>query len=127
MNTEDVPFEVAEFISANISSLGQLELVLLLHSKPSPDWTAERAAAELRSNASVVERHFETLCAKGVLDRDPGPPTVHRISSSEHMEKRVASLSKIYSTHRTRVIDLIYSERLDKIRVFADAFKIRKG
>ena len=65
---------------------------------------------------------------------DAGKPTFEiaentawdHVEWSNELDELVGSLEKVYEERRVSVITLIYSKPVDKVRTFADAFRLRK-
>ena len=47
-----IPDDVAAFLNRNVRSVELLEILLLLHSDPKRDWTADQVCAQQYSNAA---------------------------------------------------------------------------
>ena len=114
----------------------QLELLLLLAARADRASAPADLAAELRIDAGWVEGQLLDMAAKGLLespdsaDRSAPPPTTtpqfrYRPRTPE-LARTVADLAQAYADRRVTVIGLIFSKPVDKLRSFADAFRLRK-
>lgn len=127
MADEAIPDDVKAFIAAHIESVLQLELLLLLHGQAPRPWTAAQLAQELRIDASWASGQLAGLTAAGVLGATPATPPAYRYEPrSPELDRAVAGLAREYDARRVTVIGLIFSKPVDKIRSFADAFRLRK-
>jgi hypothetical protein len=118
---------VRSFIADHIESVVQLEILLLLFNAPQKDWRAEDIGRELRIDPSWAAAQLADLCSRGLLACDHGPNPFYRYGpSSPELQQAIADLNRAYTDMRVTVISLIFSKPADKIRIFADAFKIRK-
>mgnify|MGYP001559559089 CR=1 FL=1 len=116
-----------EFILSVIDSLGQLEVLLLLRAHPDRTWNAKEVSDELRTNPAAATGHLESLFHHGLLFYSDQPAPLYRYQpQSGAMTKAVDVVAQAYRDDRLRVISLIYSKPIDRLRIFADAFKIRK-
>ena len=71
----------------HVRSIEQLELLLLLHAQPERWWSAEAAAAELRTARAPTAARLEEMAARNLLDvrtaerllfrYHPASPAVH--------------------------------------------------
>ncbi len=121
---ESFPEEVRTLVATHIQSVEQLEVLLLLHAQQGRAWTAAEVAAELRIDAMSAASRLEDLSARGFLDHAGGTYTFHSIDSA--MSRAVTALAEAYRDRRVSLINLIFSKPVDKVRLFADAFKLRK-
>jgi hypothetical protein len=123
----DLPDDIQNFIAINISSVAQLELLLLLRAEADREWSADDVSQALRAAASGMAGQLEDLEAKGLLYVTHSPESRFRYRPRDaEQDAVVARLADLYRERRVAVISLIYSERIDKARSFADAFRIRK-
>jgi hypothetical protein len=115
------------FISDNIASVAQLELVLLLHGSAGQRFTAAEAARALALSPEMTERLLELLCRQGIAAATADAPSRYRYApKSAELDGRIAELSELYRQRRVTVIQLIYSEPIDKLKSFADAFRFQQ-
>ena len=105
----------------------QLEILLLLHQHPGRAWTAETVARELRISALSAGDRLEDLTRAAILSRVEGGTAEYGYApASPKLEEAVSGLATAYAERRVTVINLIFSKPVDKIRTFADAFRLRK-
>jgi hypothetical protein len=127
LRASDLPEEVRRFIADHIDSVEQLEILLLLYQHPERTWDAESVARELRVAAGSAGERLEDMAHAGLLARKDGNPAEYRFApESAELGDAVRGLSTAYSERRVTVINLIFSKPVDKIRTFADAFRIRR-
>jgi hypothetical protein len=128
-----IPDEVKAFLAAHIESVLQLEILLLLHGRAPRQWTAAELAQELRIDAVWASNQLAGLADAGVLGvsaaaaapEATGPAYRYEPRTAE-MDRAVAGLAREYEARRVTIIGLIFSKPIDKLRSFADAFRIRK-
>jgi hypothetical protein len=124
-----IPDEVKAFIAAHIESVLQLEVLLLLHAQAPRPWTAAELAQELRIDAAWVAGQLASLADAGVLAATAAggnAPQYRYEPRAAELDRAVAGLAREYAARRVTVIGLIFSKPVDKIRSFADAFRLRK-
>jgi predicted ArsR family transcriptional regulator len=125
---DGIPREVEQLIAEHISSIEQLEILLLLFRESSRRWTAEDVAKELRIHAASAATRLAALTAHGFLRAEAAPAPVYLYQPvSSALDEAVGGLAAAYAERRVTVIGLIFSKPLDNIRVFADAFRLKKG
>jgi hypothetical protein len=127
MDEEGLPEAVLLFIRAHINSVEQLETLLLLRSTRDREWTALQLSQELRTAADSASERLVDLESRGLLSKPrPSPPTYRYAPRTPALERTVNALAGAYAERRYTVINLIFSKPVDKIRVFADAFRLRR-
>ncbi|HEX2570686.1 MAG TPA: hypothetical protein VH877_14110 [Polyangia bacterium] len=121
-----IPEEVLSFLSAYIDSAFRLDILLLLMSRGERWLTAEDVARELRLFPEPVARELQALSEHGLIERSTEPaPTFRYRPSNMELDRVARLLERTYTERRTTVVTLIYSRPNDKLRGFADAFKLR--
>jgi hypothetical protein len=119
-----VPAEVRRFIAAEIESVGQLEVLLLLRGAVDKNWTADEVARALVMQTPSVESWLEKMAARGLLaaadDRYRfAPPTAE-------VERTIDGLAESYARYRVAVIGVIFSKPSEGATRFSEAFRIRR-
>jgi hypothetical protein len=122
---QDFPADIKQFIGDNISSIAQLELLLLLRSDPDRAWTAAEAGAALYSPAEVTALQLADLHARWLVAPAEANRYIYHPQSDE-LNEFVSRLAELYRTRRVAVVTAVYSKPVDTIRTFADAFRFRK-
>jgi hypothetical protein len=127
-NNSEVPKEIADFVRQNFSSVSSLEVFLLVRSLLPAGITAEDLGLEMRSNSSHAANLLEELVKKGLLtsENQQGIKKYFCRTNGKDLSDLCDRLSAVYNQKRFRIINLIYESSLDKLKTFADAFKIRK-
>jgi predicted ArsR family transcriptional regulator len=122
-----IPPRVQRFISTHIDSIEKLEVLLLLRTRAEREWTAHDVSQELRITESSATARLEDLFARKLLVSAAGSPARYRYGpASPDEDKDIIALQETYSTRRVSVISFIFSKPLDKVRGFADAFRLKR-
>jgi hypothetical protein len=121
---DPIPPKIKRFIDANISSVEQLELLLLLRRTKTRAWTAESASLELRTSPQSIATRISELAAQSLV-RIEGAEFQYSASSSA--DGTIGELERVYATYRTRVITMIFDKPPRQIRDLADAFRLRRN
>jgi DNA-binding MarR family transcriptional regulator len=118
--------EVERFVRTSIGSVGQLEILLLLHSLRGERRTARQINEELRSSRSSVENRLSDLEKRGLIASEgSGEGRTYRYSPrAADLAACIDRLSMLYDKYRGRIIDLIFSSG-DQMRSFSDAFRFK--
>lgn len=127
MADQQLPSQARQFIRDRITSVAQLELLLLLRTNPARAWTANELSSELRVQPTWARTELDHMCSQGLLSKtdDPEPHFCYRPATAE-LEDSVTAVAQAYLVHRVSVVEMIYSRSTDTIRAFADAFKLRR-
>jgi DNA-binding IclR family transcriptional regulator len=118
-----IPEAVRKLIADHIDSVEQLEVLILLRSQRGRSWTVEEINDEIKSSTSSVEARLTALAARGLVERQ-GP--TFRYQAAPEMDVTVTELAQAYAERRFTVIELIFAKPADKLRAFADAFKVNR-
>ena len=126
MSNDGIPGEVQEFLRENISSVDQLELLLMFEQHPATWFTAEAIAKALYLAPESASSRLEAFHSKGILRMDASSPPAYALNASGEWARTVGAVSRCYKERRVSVINYIYSNPIDTIQSFADAFLIKK-
>ena len=131
MAEDGITSRVKQFISDHVESVMQLEVLLLLAGQPGKVWTAAELAQQLRIDVAWVDAQLRAIVAGGLASvEDAGPggggPVFRYAPRTAELRATVDELAHAYADRRVTVIGLIFSKPVDKIRSFADAFRLRK-
>jgi predicted ArsR family transcriptional regulator len=121
-----IPPRVQRFISTHIDSIEKLEVLLLMRARAEREWTARDVSQELRITESSAVARLEDLTARRLLVSRGNPPAYRFSPASSEDAQAVSELQDTYSTRRVSVISFIFSKPLDKVRGFADAFRLKR-
>lgn len=116
------------FVRGLISSVEQVEVLLLLHRTAPRRWGAVAASRELRLDPVSVARRLAEFHDSGVLQVEAGEEALQYwyVASAIAPDRTMSELATAYQTRRTSLINLIFSKPADDARAFADAFRLRK-
>lgn len=125
-----LPDDVRRFLEDNITSVAQLEVLLLLREDRQREWSVDEVSRALYAGTSGMADQLNDLVAKDlaylVQVPDAGARFRYRPEGEGALDILVAQLADYYKQRRVSVISLIYADPLKKARSFADAFRIRK-
>ena len=127
MNDSGIPPDVRQLIADHIDSVLQLEILLLLQGQPQKEFSVQEVVTELRVDVSFVSEQLANLCARGMLVCTNEASKTYRYGPrSAEMQQAIDGLRTAYADRRVSVISLIFAKPVDKLRTFADAFRLRK-
>ncbi|MBC7818924.1 MAG: hypothetical protein IAG10_18710 [Planctomycetaceae bacterium] len=128
MAEADISPAVRDFIVEHIDSILQLEVLLLMYADRVHARTAADINREFRIDTQWLDRQLTRMCAAGILNCT----TTSDVFSYQYqptnaeMHDAIAGLVETYATRRVSVVSLIYSKPVDRLKHFADAFRLRK-
>lgn len=110
------------FVNKYITSVEQIEVLLLLLANPQRVWSVEEISAILRSSVPSIQTRLTSLVKARLA---VGAAEVgYRYAATGRLHALVEELSDQYGARRFSVIELVFS-RPDPARSFADAFRLR--
>ncbi len=116
--------DIEAFLVSRIESVERLEALLLLSENGSSPLTATKVGESIGIEEEAAERALHSLQEDGLLEFDG---TAFRYAPADRDVSRIVEdLGREYRNRRTEVINAIYSGNLDRLRRFADAFRLRK-
>jgi hypothetical protein len=122
-----LPEHVQAFIAEHITSVAQLELLLLLRSRASDELDADEVARTLYTSPDMMAVQLAELEGHGLLVSRMDSTRVYRYQPrSAELKTTVSHLAEMYKERRVSVISAIYAGPVDRVRTFADAFKLRR-
>ncbi len=127
MSDAVIPPRVQRFIATHIDSIEKLEVLLLLRTQADREWTARDVSLELRIAETSAATRLADLAARRLVTERGGSPVAYRFApASAEDAQDVTDLQDTYATRRVSVISFIFSKPLDKVRGFADAFRLKR-
>ena len=115
------------FLQQRLSSIDQIEIVLLLLNQPTRSFTAPEVAATLGTAPEAAAMRLFLLASGGLIAFEPSAvPRYRYVVSDDEADVMIRELAEIYADDRDAVLSAIDTRPQDPIRSFADAFKLRK-
>jgi DNA-binding transcriptional ArsR family regulator len=126
--TREVPESVQQFIAKFIHSVSELEVLLLLRDRVAEPLTVEDIGRALLMHRPAIEPRLESLRASNLLTVQESGGIRYYQYAPQTSELKLATeeVAQWYSTHPVAITTLIFSKPIDKMRVFADSFRLRK-
>ena len=125
MSGENLPPEVKQFIFTHLSTIEELEILILLANGGSKQWTAETIYHVILSSRPSIEKGMEKFAAAGLLVKSEDVPPGYLFTAGDD-EATIRDLIRCYREAPVRVIETIYQKSRDSVQGFADAFKIKR-
>ena len=122
MAKREFPPAFRTFVNKNITSVEQIEVLLILHANPDRVWTVGEISAILRSSPYAIESRMPGLIAAKLARSVEGG---YQYTASGRAHAFVETLQEEYSARRFSVIELVFSKP-DPLQSFADAFRLKE-
>lgn len=123
----EITVAVKNFIHQHINSVEQLEVLLLMLSRSDKEWSAAEVSRELYIQPASAATRLADLQRSRLLQESRSTPQSFRYAPEETaMDKAAREVASAYSVRRVGIINLILERPLDNVRVFSDAFRIRR-
>lgn len=120
-----LPDEVRKFIRDNVSSIEQLEILLHLYEIAPSNQSSEAIARSLHLSVESVARQLSNFVDKRLISKSTAtPPEFSLDSKSSNVGLQIQKLANLYRERRVKIINEIFSNPIDTIQTFADAFII---
>ena len=127
MGRQQLSKELKEFIREQIHSVVMLEVLLFLHRNQPRPFRDVETATELGIEQEVAKEQLSALFAIELITQSAGEPMYWYHPSDPELSTLVNELAQAYSKQRIPVLSLILTKRPDRIRLFAEAFRLVKG
>jgi hypothetical protein len=122
MSNDPVPADVLELIAKHIDSVGQLEALLFLRSRPAESWDPGSIAKRLYAPEHDIAQGLAALCREGfIVEAEHG----YRFQCSGELRTGVDRLAEAYARQLIPITNLIHAKPRN-IRLFSEAFRFRK-
>ena len=120
-----MPPDLIDFIHSSIKSVWAAELLLFLRRRREHRWTLDQLIRELRSSRSVVIDVLTTFGQAGLVREEEGA-AFRFAPASDDLERLTMEFEAAYSERPSSVVKAIMSAPSDKLKIFADAFRIKR-
>jgi hypothetical protein len=116
--------QIFAFLRTHIRSVWALELMLFLARDRGRTWHPNELVREMRSSSVAVSEALRNLQGAGLTA--PDADNRYRYSPvSPEVDALARGVEQIYSARPTAVVKAIVAAPDDKLRIFADAFKLK--
>jgi hypothetical protein len=119
-----LPEDVVRFVHDWVDRIETLEVLVLLHSDPSREWTIPELSTHMRSSALASRIAIDRLVAMGAVAERPNGYAFH--PKTADLDQHLSNLVACYREKRTAVVAAIFNRPSDAVRSFAEAFRIKK-
>ena len=114
--------EVLAFVQRSIKSVWALELLMLLRRDRKRVWSPADLVLELRSSEAAVAEALAGLRSAGFVAE---AAALRYEPASAELDGIAGAIEELYATRPLAVAKAIMSAPSDKLRLFADSFKLK--
>jgi hypothetical protein len=125
MPEDALPSNLHDFITQNVRSLEQLEILLLVGRDRDTEWTVPMVYDVILSTKPSVERWLDEFTRLGFLRKETINQATYRFAGSDEIASLVRDLAQLYKTKPVRVIEAIFKADRNPAQSFADAFRLK--
>lgn len=119
--------QAATLVARYITSVEQLEILLLLRRTCDRTWTAAAVAEELRTSEASAKNRLADLVAAGLVEVSTQSVAALRYAPSAAWKRAaVDELAALYAERPYYVIDMIFAKPIANLYLYADAFRYGK-
>lgn len=119
----EVDDEIIAFVQGAIRSVCALELLLLLRGRRGQPFIKGELVRELRSSELAVAQALDHLTQSGLIE-DAGEGSYRYQQSSAQLDAICERLQSLYAQKPVRIVNAILGAPDEKLRTFADAFRL---
>lgn len=120
-----LPPNVDRFLRGSIRSVWDLELLLLFQRKRAHLWSVDELVRDLRASVLIVGDALDGLQKAGLVSKNANDRYQYWPVSPE-LDQLVESVAAAYASSPVAVTKAILSTPSSSVRIFANAFKIKK-
>lgn len=128
MSDPDFPEDLRSFIQEYISSVDAAELLIVLARDPARRYRLNELIEALRPSVlseAAARRHLAHFGAHGFVVSEAADVFQYS-AATPALDAAVRALSKVYNERPVTLVRMIYAPKDEKIRSFADAFRLKK-
>jgi hypothetical protein len=126
MTRSGVPDEARLLVERRIDSMQMLDVLLLLHRSPERSWAASETARALGTSEVSASAQLVALRQGGILSVEMTDDARYTYQPRPELAAAVDALAAHFRENPLEVAELIASRPKHTLRIFADAFRLRK-
>jgi hypothetical protein len=124
----DLPAAVGRFLREEIASFERLAVLLLVRRQATRWWSAHAVALDLLMPVDAAQAHLEHLSARNLLDIRLSESVIYCYKpGTDDLAQLVDRVADAHDHHLDAVVNAFTFRPGESIRLFADAFRLRRG
>lgn len=116
--------EVRTLIRRHVHSVGELELLVMLHAERDRRWGVAEICEALGCPTSWAVAQLEAMARAGLLERTDG--NWHFSPATAELERATAALQEAFRLQSREVVRFVFSTPGRDLQEFSDAFRVRR-
>jgi hypothetical protein len=125
MATREISDDVRSLALRRLESPAFLDVLLLLRAGGARAWSPAEVVTALHLDEVEVSRALVTLRQAGILKAAIGEDVSYSFAPHPEVADTIAELARAYREQPQAILDLIATRPRHKLRLFADAFRLR--
>jgi hypothetical protein len=128
MKDPDFSEELRSFIQETIPTLDAAELLLVLAAVPEREHTVDSIIEAMHPTVvtdSAIRRYLQQFQSQGLV-RVRENDAVQYAPATPELDGAVRTLTRVFNERPVTLVRIIYGPKDEKIRSFAEAFRIKK-
>jgi hypothetical protein len=121
-----LPLPVQDLVTQHVASLEAMQVLLVLHSAPTRAWTSGEVAVATSLDEVSATRQLVVLRQRGLLAVEMTDDAAYRYNAAGELASAVDGLAECFRARPLDVAALIASRPQHRLRLFADAFRLRR-
>ncbi len=121
----EIPAEVLGFLAANISSVPDLETLLVMSDEPLRSWTATEVAARVYVRAKRASQILELLQRRGLVAQDEAADAYRFSPAGEDQRALIGLVARTYRSNIVALTTFIHDRTHGAVMEFARAFDLK--
>lgn len=123
-----IPEAISRFIDGHVESMEQLEILRILNVSPGNQLSAADLATAAQIRPGDLPAQLAYLETRGLVTKEhrDGLDVCRLEPANAALAAEVAALLRFYEQRPVTLIRAIYQRTADRIKAFADSFRIRK-
>lgn len=123
MAKSDIPKPVRVFIARHLTSVEELDVLLMLRAVPDKVWSVDEIRLALSSSEHAIRVRLRHLVQHRLVDSKDDGTFCYGVDAGDR--RTVDDLADAYAKRRAAVIALIFATPSEGVRSFSDAFRFR--
>jgi DNA-binding IclR family transcriptional regulator len=115
---------VRTLIRRHVRSVGELELLMLLHAERDRTWSVDQICEALACPPSWAVAQLETMADAGLLA--PADGNWRFAPADSELEEATAALQEAYRLQSREVVRFVFATPGHDLKEFSDAFRLRR-
>jgi DNA-binding MarR family transcriptional regulator len=126
--TDPIADDLSRFLDANVESMEQLEILRILGEAPETQWSVSELVRAAQIQPSAIAAQLAALEQRGLLKTQVLESHLHckYAPRTPEIGQLLERLLQFYKERPVTLIRLVYARANDKLKAFAESFRLRK-